>query len=389
MLTRPWRRALLGLSLVVLVGVLALVLVPRAWPRDAPEEATPAPAGPGGEATVPPPDPDQLRPNRGLGEPVGFGRGTTGGTGGPVRMVEHLEDEGPGSLREAVTAPGPAVVRFEPGLSGLLTLDEPIEIASDLTIDGRGAKVTVDGHGLHIVGGHNVIIAHLRFDFAAHWEPYIGNAAILVGGGSRNVWITHCSFIGAGPGEYNQALLLIDGASRITASWNRFVEWDRTIMVGQDAENPELAADLITLHHNLFVRTYQRNPLVRFGRVHTFNNWLYQFGWPGDGTGMVVDAEAELVSEADIFEDAFDRYAIKAGDWESGAPPGYVRHDGSVFLGVSRELVDELRPGDVFDPADFYPYTPDPPDDELRRALDERAGWQSSAVLPHDPEDPG
>jgi pectate lyase len=376
MLKHPLRLALVGLGVV---GLLLVVL----WAARIPDvlgTASDAVAGPALESYLPPAEPDETQPNEGLGEPIGFGRGTSGGTGGPVRMVEHLEDDGPGSLREAVATPGPAVVRFQPGTAGLLTLDAPILIASDLTIDGRDAQVTIDGHGLHVAGGDNVILAHLRFDFAANWEPYNGNAAILVGGASRNVWITHCTFVGAGPGEYNQGLLLIDRASRITASWNRFVEWDRTIMVGQDAEDPELAADLITLHHNLFVRTYQRNPLVRFGRVHTFNNWLYQFGWPGDGTGMVVDAEGQLFSEADIFEDAFDRYAIKAGDWDSGAPPGYVRHRDSVFLGVSPDLVDELRPGRVFDPADFYPYEPDLPDDDLRRALDERAGSQSGAA---------
>lgn len=371
--------------LVVLLGLAGFLLV-LAMPLsvEAPGAALDATAGP---ATVRGWS-DETRSNQGLGEPGGFGRSTSGGTGGPVRTVQHLEDDGPGSLREAVATPGPAIVRFRRGLTGLLTLDEPVIIASDITIDGRGAEVTIDGHGLHVTGGHNVIIAHLRFDFAAHWEPYNGNAAILVGGGSRDVWITRCTFVGAGPGRYHQALLFIDRASRITASWNRFVEWDRTIMVGQDAVHPELAADLITLHHNLFVRTYQRNPLVRFGRVHTFNNWLYQFGWPGDGTGMVVDAGGELFSEADIFEDAFDRFAIRTRDWGSGAPAGLARHRGSVFLGVARDLVEERRASEVFDPADFYPYELDAPGDALRRALDARAGADPDVTIAPEAETP-
>ncbi|MFA9430128.1 O-antigen ligase family protein [Egicoccus sp. AB-alg2] len=363
--------------LVTTAMILAVVVVVVAWPagpdRDV-DAPTPAP-------TAPPPDesdePDEA--TTGLGRPQGFAR-ATGGEGGPVRWVEHLDDGGPGSLRAAVEEPGPAHVRFRPGLTGLLTLEAPLLVASDLTIDGRGADVTIDNYGLVVDGATNVVIAYLQFDFAAHWDAYDGNAAIRVGDGSRDVWITHCTFVGAGPGRYHMALLFIDGAQRITASWNRFEEWDRTIMTAQSATDPELAADLVTLHHNLFLRTHQRNPLARFARVHTYNNWLYEFGWPGTGVGMVSDADAQLRSEGDLFESTQGRVAIKSGDWGSVAPPGLVNHEGSVFVGIDPSLVEQHRPADVFDPGDFYGYRVDPPDDALREILLERAGWQPTEV---------
>jgi len=342
--------------------------------------------GPGGATTSGGPAPhDHPGTSASLGDSGGFAR-ATGGADGPVRWVEHLDDGGPGSLREAVAEPGPARVRFRPGLAGLLTLDAPLPVASDLTVDGRGAEVTIDNYGLVVNEATNVVIAYVRFDFAAHWDAYDGNAAIRVGDDSTDVWITQCTFVGAGPGRYHMALLFIDGAARITASWNRFEEWDRTIMTGQSATDPELAADEITLHHNLFLRTHQRNPLARFARVHTYNNWLYEFGWPGTGYGMISDADAQLRSEADLFQSSQGRVAIRSGDWESAASPGLVNHDGSVFVDIDPSLVDEHLPDQVFRPGDFYDYVVDPPDDTLRQALLDRAGWQP--VAPSGDEDP-
>lgn len=314
----------------------------------------------------------------GLGAPVGFGELTTGGDGGPTRWVDTLEDEGPGSLRAALARPGPAWVRFQPGLEGLITLTEPMVVPSDITIDGRGARITIDNYGFIVAAARNVIITHLRFDFAEHFDDYKGNAAVLVTDGGRDVWIHQNSFVGAGPDKYNQALLFIDGASGITASWNRFVEWDRTILTAQDQFNEQLSGDRITLHHNFFDRTHQRNPLMRFSRVHSFNNYLFQFGHPGSGVGMVADAGAQLVSDHDIFESDLGLYAIKAGDWFSTAEPGLVRVQGTRFIGVAPELAESRRPDSVFDPATYYDYRVDEPDDELRQRLIDGTGWQPS-----------
>lgn len=102
----------------------------------------------------------------------GFGMWTPGGRGGNVVRVTTLADSGPGSLREAVQAPGPRMVIFD--VSGAIYLRSPIQISSPyLTLAGQ----TAPGDGIVISGGHtqigtnDVIVRHLRFrpgDAAPH-----------------------------------------------------------------------------------------------------------------------------------------------------------------------------------------------------------------------------
>jgi hypothetical protein len=50
---------------------------------------------------------------------AGFGTTTIAGRGGRVLRVTNLDDDGPGSLRGALTASGPRVVVFEVSVRGL------------------------------------------------------------------------------------------------------------------------------------------------------------------------------------------------------------------------------------------------------------------------------
>ncbi len=63
--------------------------------------------------------------------------------------VTQLQDDGPGSLREAVAqanaTPGADTIRF--GLSGTVTLLSPLIVSDDLLIDGAGQRVTLSGSG--------------------------------------------------------------------------------------------------------------------------------------------------------------------------------------------------------------------------------------------------
>ena len=71
----------------------------------------------------------------------GFGADTPGGRGGREIAVTTLADEGPGSLRAAVTAAGPRTVVFR--VAGLITLASPLVIREPfLTLDGQGRPAT-------------------------------------------------------------------------------------------------------------------------------------------------------------------------------------------------------------------------------------------------------
>jgi len=122
----------------------------------------------------------------------GFGKYTSGGRGGKVYTVTTLQDDGPGSFREAVKAKEKRIIVF--AVSGNIELKSPITIhQGDVTIAGQSAP----GDGICIqnqpvsIQANNVIIRFLRFrlgDLAGLETDALGGTKY-----SENVIIDHCS----------------------------------------------------------------------------------------------------------------------------------------------------------------------------------------------------
>jgi hypothetical protein len=93
----------------------------------------------------------------------GFGARATGGRGGEVYHVTNLKDDGPGSLRDAVSK-GPRIVIFDVG--GYVELNSILHVASDISILGQSAPgegIGVKNFEVSFSQSHNVIVRYIRF----------------------------------------------------------------------------------------------------------------------------------------------------------------------------------------------------------------------------------
>ena len=122
----------------------------------------------------------------------GGGAFTFGGRGGKVYVVTSLEDQGPGTLREACEQGGARTIVFN--VAGIIKLKTPLIIrAPYITIAGQ----TAPGDGICVAGEsvwintHDVVIRYMRF---RRGETYVGRRDDSIGGNPiGNIMIDHVS----------------------------------------------------------------------------------------------------------------------------------------------------------------------------------------------------
>lgn len=217
----------------------------------------------------------------------GFGTDTPGGRGGRVMVVTNLNDDGPGSLREACTAPGPRIVVFAVG--GNIRLKKALRITEPfITIAGQ----TAPGEGICLrdaavfVETHDVVVRFIRSRVGASLnEPFNEQNAIeATGEGCYNVVIDHCSFSWA----IDENIGIVSGAHDVTFSYNIVSEALRQpftkTKIGKErshsmamilGNNP----NYVTVHHNLLADCNSRNPRIQGGTHDFVNNVVYDWGF--------------------------------------------------------------------------------------------------------------
>ncbi|WP_421829687.1 polysaccharide lyase [Larkinella sp.] len=122
----------------------------------------------------------------------GGGAFTFGGRGGKVYVVTSLEDQGPGTLRDACEQGGARTIVFN--VAGIIKLKTPLIIrAPYITIAGQ----TAPGDGICVAGEsvwintHDVVIRYMRF---RRGETYVGRRDDSIGGNPiGNIMIDHVS----------------------------------------------------------------------------------------------------------------------------------------------------------------------------------------------------
>ena len=224
----------------------------------------------------------------------GFGKYTTGGRGGKVFIVTTLNDNGPGSFREAAETNVPRIIVF--AVSGNIHLEKSISIKSNATIAGHSAP----GDGICIadksvqLGGDNIILRYMRFRLGDKWQRQkgmvdgSGSEDAFSGGGKKHIIIDHCSFSWS-----NDECFSVYGGDSTTFQWNliseplnysfHFEEGDKDYE--RHGYGGIWGGVHLSAHHNLFAHCVSRNPRfngARLGAAQEFvdyrNNVIYNWG---------------------------------------------------------------------------------------------------------------
>ena len=222
----------------------------------------------------------------------GFGADTPGGRGGRALAVTTRADEGPGSLRAAVTAAGPRTVVFR--VAGLITLAAPLVIHDPfLTLDGQGAP----GDGVCLRGSevvirtHDVIVRHMRFRPGDSAGKEVD--ALNVAGDSHHVLVDHVSASWA----VDENLSASGAIHDVTIQWSLIAEGLNHSVHSKGAHgygSLVRAVGGVTLHHNLWAHNDSRNPRLGdnygtppFPVFDVRNNVIYDYG--AIASGMTGD----------------------------------------------------------------------------------------------------
>ncbi len=202
---------------------------------------------------------------------------TTGGEGGNIRVIETLAQlKSWGASREDYSAPEVIIIKgkIEAESTEVITIKRGGNI-SILGDSGQGGEYgELKNISLNIRQYSNVIVRNLKMH-----EVFYPNDDLTIDE-CHHVWIDHCEFhskIGDGIGvdTYDGLLDIKKGSHNVTVSWCYFHDHMKTVLIGHSDNNGDQDQNLeVTFHHNWFSHTDGRNPSLRFGKVHYFNNYL-------------------------------------------------------------------------------------------------------------------
>jgi hypothetical protein len=231
----------------------------------------------------------------------GFGRYTTGGRGGKVIVVSNLNDDGPGSFRDAVQKSYPRIIVF--AISGTIHLQSKLNIKGDVTIAGQtapGDGICLADHAVSLAG-NNIIVRYLRFRMGDRYQ----NAGMVDGGGGddafggigrKNIIIDHCTMSWS-----TDEAFTVYGGDSTTLQWNIISEpldYSYHFEKGdKDFEHHGFGGiwggRRTSAHHNLFAHCVTRTPRFNGARTHgpelvdfrnnLIYNWVNNNTYAGEG----------------------------------------------------------------------------------------------------------
>ncbi|RXK87458.1 polysaccharide lyase [Filimonas effusa] len=219
----------------------------------------------------------------------GGGAYSFGGRGGKVIVVKSLEDNGPGTLREACEQGGARIIVFN--VAGIIRLKTPLIIrAPYITIAGQtapGDGVCVAGESVWI-NTHDVVIRYMRF---RRGETFVGRRDDAIGGNPiGNIMIDHVS-ASWGLDEnmsmyrhmYNDSTGKMEekkGTVNITIQNSIFSE---ALDYWNHAFGSTLGGENCSFMRNLWADNAARNPSIGWNGIFNFANNVV-FNWNNRST---------------------------------------------------------------------------------------------------------
>ncbi|QFQ95716.1 pectate lyase [Streptomyces phaeolivaceus] len=266
--------------------------------------------------------------------------GTYGGRDGKTVTVRTLAD-----LEKYATAAEPYVIVVAATID-MNPVGKEIKVASDKTIVGSGTSGQIVGGGFFLGSGvHNVIIRNLtiRDSYQGTWNDKDHDFDAIQMDGAHHVWIDHNDLRHMADG-------LIDSrkdTTYVTVSWNKLSQNNKTFGIGWTTNT---TADL-TIHHNWFRETEQRNPSTdNVAHAHLYNNFLEDVSGTDitSSYGNYARGNTKMVLENSYFQGLKNPVT-------KDATAALVQR-GNVFSGTSGR---NESGGTAFDPKTYYSYTLD------------------------------
>lgn len=282
---------------------------------------------------------------------------TTGGAGGRVVIVKTLSElQSWAGSREKNTTPEILRIDGKIGASGSALIT--IKNGANITIEGVGKTGELENVGLNIRDYSNVIVRNLII----HEVEYPNDALTL--DNVQHGWVDRCelySRIGAGIGvdTYDGLLDIKKGSSHITISWNHLHHHMKCSLIGHTDNKSQGETDSkirVTYHHNWFSNTDGRNPSLRFGAAHMFNNHFEDI----TDYGIAARAGAHAKLENNVYHNvklpmSTDKFPV------DGLPNGYICESGNVLSGTTGQKVISQAGCEFWSQANLpYAYELDP-----------------------------
>jgi pectate lyase len=206
-----------------------------------------------------------------------------------------------------------------------------VRFGSNKTIVGLGSESGFIGN-LKGVDENNVILQNLNFT-----NPNsVGDGDGLTLDGCTHIWVDHCSFVQCGDGSLD----ITHGSDFITVSWCKFSYTSNTghnfvnLIGHSDTNSSEDTGGLkVTFHHNWWsTLCVERMPRVRFGRVHTYNNY---FNCSGNNHCIRASIQSHVLAENNYFETINTPFQKYASSPETGSQVGLICSAGNTFVNCS------------------------------------------------------